>query len=788
MKILYCIPTLGNGGAERQLSYLAVELQRTGHEVHVASSRGGPNLDRLKAAGVHWHCVGGTSNRDPIIFLRLVRLMRRLRPDVVQTILAPMDIIGGAAALLTRTPWILKESSSAPLYARGLRPKVRSALGRHADGIISNSAGGDAYWQSVRSAVSRYVIRNAIPFSEIDEAAAGPGAIRRNGEKVVLFAGRLDSGKNVQNLIRAFAQIADDVPFTALVCGDGPLRQKLEGLALEAGIAHRVVFTGYVSNIWTLMKDADAVVSLSRFEGCPNVVIEAMACGCPLVVSDIPAHREVLNGYGASFVDPDNAEEAGRTIKALLKNGNGARSRAKAALANAPEWGVEQVAQLYTRVYHDVRRAIPAKRVEPVAGATNRSLFTQSAWLATLAAINALLALLMTWYVVAHVGVGAQTDAFFASAVIPQFAFILLTTTLLPVLVPLLATRSEPEFSHDVWSFFSLTGAVFVLLAVLLYFSANAWVPWLVPGFSAQAKNLTASLTRIQLVSMVLNALIVTLWAAHHARHRFVWVELSAIVANCAGLSFLVLTISHWGIWAAAVNTIFYNSLKLAFLVPILGRFRLPAWRSPIVTEALQRLKPLLPGQVYLRTDPALDRFLTSMTGAGTLSLLHVAQQIYGSIVLLLGKAVVAPMAPKLAVYAREERWSAYRRHYQSRLLLLLAITIAGVLLVIAVAPSLRLFVAELSIGSGNLRTLWLTMVALGGTLVGGAVVQATAGAFYGMGNTKTPTKISTVLYTLYIPIKILAFIKFGLLGLAVSISSYYLTNSVVQLWLLRRK
>ena len=779
MKILYCIPTLGNGGAERQLSYLAVELQRTGHEVHVASSRGGPNLDRLKQAGVHWHCVGGVSNRDPIIFLRLALLMRRLRPDIVQTILAPMDIIGGAAALLTRTPWILKESSSAPLYVDGLRSKFRSALGRHADGIISNSTGGDAYWQSVRTANSRYVIRNAIPFTDIDEAAA---RANRNGEKVVLFAGRLDAGKNVQNLILALAEIANDVPFIALICGDGPLRQQLENLASEAGIAHRVVFAGYVSNIWTLMKGAHAVVSLSRFEGCPNVVIEAMACGCPLVVSDIPAHREVLNGYGASFVDPNNPTEAGQTIKALLKNGNGVR---KAALSNSPEWRVEQVAQHYARIYHDIATA---KRVDPVAGATRNSLFTQSAWLATLSTINALLALLMTWYVVAHVGVGAQTDAFFASAVIPQLAFMLLTTTLLPVLVPLLATRAEPEFSHDVWSFFSATGVTFILLAVVLYVSANVWVPWFVPGFTAQAKTLTASLTRIQLVNMVLNALIVTLWAAHHARHRFVWVELSAIVANCAGLWFLVLTISHLGIWAAAVNTIFYNSLKLAFLVPILGRFRLPAWRSPVIREALHRLKPLLPGQVYLRTDPALDRFLTSMTGAGTLSLLHVAQQIYASITLLLGKAVVAPMAPKLAVYAREDSWSSYRRHYESRLLLLLAITIVGVLIVIAGAPSVRMFVAELGIGPGNVHTLWLTLIALGGTFVGGSVVQATAGAFYGMGNTKTPTKVSTMLYTLFIPIKILAFLKFGLIGLAVSMSSYFLTNSVSQFLLLRRK
>jgi putative peptidoglycan lipid II flippase len=790
MKILYCIPTLGNGGAERQLSYLAVELQRIGHEVHVASSRGGPNLERLKSAGVHWHDLGGASNSDPIIFVRLIKLMRRLRPDIVQTILAPMDIIGGAAALLTRTPWILKESSSARLYDDGLRHKVRPALGRHADGIISNSTGGDAYWLSVRSANSRYVIRNAIPFSDIDEATPGltPEVNRRNGEKVVLFAGRLDEGKNVQNLILGLAQIAD-VPFIAVVCGDGPLRQQLENLAKKSSIAHRVVFTGHVSNIWTLMKGADALVSLSRFEGCPNVVIEAMACGCPLVLSDIPAHREVLNGYGASFVDPDNPAEVGRTIKAVLMERNGHRGRAKTALSNAPEWRVEQVAQLYADVYRDIAaRATAPERVDKVPRATAGSLFTQSAWLATLSAINALLALLMTWYVVAHLGVGAETDAFFASAVVPQFAFILLTTTLLPVLVPLLATRGEPEFRHDVWSFFTMTGAIFILLGVMLYLSANAWVPWFVPGFTAQAKNLTASLTRIQLVSMVLNALIVTLWAAHHARHRFVWVELSAVIANCAGLSFLILTISHFGIWAAAVNTIFYNSLKLAFLVPILGRVRLPAWRSPIIREALQRLKLLLPGQAYLRTDPALDRFLTSMTGAGTLSLLHVAQQIYASILILLGKSVVAPMAPKLAMYAREERWSSYRRHYQSRLLLLLAITVIGVLLVIAGGPLVNMFVAKLRIEPGNLHTLWLTMIALAGTFVGGALVQVTAGAFYGMGNTKTPTKVSTVLYTLYIPIKILAFLKFGLIGLAVSMSSYFLTNGLSQLWLLRAR
>jgi len=370
MKILYCIPTLGNGGAERQLTYLAGELQRTGHEVHVASSRGGPNLDRIKSDGVHWHRVGGVSNRDPVIFLRLVQLMRKLRPDVVQTILAPMDIMGGAAALLTRTPWILKESSSARLYDTGLRHKFRTALGRRAHGIISNSADGDLYWQSVRSSNPRSVIRNAIPFAEIQKAASGfkLGTAQGSEEKVILFAGRLDSGKNVRTLILALAQIAHEVPFIALVCGDGRRRQYLERLAREAGIAHRVVFTGYVSNIWTLMKCADAFVSLSRFEGCPNVVIEAMACGCPLVLSDIPAHREILDDKAASLVDPNNPAEAARAIKEVLNDGTAARARARTALPNAATWKVEQVARLYERVYHDVStRVAVSEGLSPVA-------------------------------------------------------------------------------------------------------------------------------------------------------------------------------------------------------------------------------------------------------------------------------------------------------------------------------------------------------------------------------------------------------------------------------------
>src|SRR5205085_9207629 len=106
----------------------------------------------------------------------------------------------------------------------GFRHKLRSALGRWAGGIVSNSSGGDAYWQSVRGAHSMGVIPNAVPFAEIEQAGYGLklGSGPNGREKVVLFAGRLDAGKNVGNLIAALARIANDLPFIALICGDGP--------------------------------------------------------------------------------------------------------------------------------------------------------------------------------------------------------------------------------------------------------------------------------------------------------------------------------------------------------------------------------------------------------------------------------------------------------------------------------------------------------------------------------------------------------------------------------------
>jgi glycosyltransferase involved in cell wall biosynthesis len=268
-----------------------------------------------------------------------------------------MEVLGGLAALLTRTPWILGERSTADAYPSGAKNWLRVRVGRRAAAIVSNSSVGDHYWRSrAGSGVKRFVIPNGLPLDEID--AAPPAAEPQIGAPVeapvVLYAGRLSPEKNVETLIRALRLVADMRPARSIVCGAGPSGDRLSGLIAELGLAEQVRLVGYVSQLWSLMKCANVLVSVSFFEGSPNVVLEAMACGCPLIVSEIPAHRELLDDSMAIFVDPSRPNDLADAIASVLTDPAGAATRAQAARARVQAFGLPFVARRYADVYRTV--------------------------------------------------------------------------------------------------------------------------------------------------------------------------------------------------------------------------------------------------------------------------------------------------------------------------------------------------------------------------------------------------------------------------------------------------
>jgi putative peptidoglycan lipid II flippase len=413
----------------------------------------------------------------------------------------------------------------------------------------------------------------------------------------------------------------------------------------------------------------------------------------------------------------------------------------------------------------------------------------QTIQLGTLSAANIGIAFLFQWYVLTQLGPGMETDALFAGMTLPQLVLVVISGSLMHVLVPLLAGEDEDRLRHDAWGFLVLVGGLFGLLATILYVAAQWWVPLTVPGFSDAGQALTVELTRIQLIGMVFAAINGVQWAAYHARQQFVWAEFTPILANAFALLLLIWALPRFGVIAAAWISTLRMALQTLLLAPGMGKPVWPDLRSPAISAAWQRIKPLLLGTAYYKTDPLVDRFLLSTASSGSLSLYYLAQQIYGAASQVINKAIAAPLVPRLSKLYKAGDREGFQRAYYQKLWQVGAISFVGLLITGLFGQDLlALLVGHGNVTSGNIKELWWIMIWLGGMFVGGVMGQITSSTFYACGDTITPTRMSIFTYTAYIPTKVMVYYFWGVAGLAITTSVYLITNLSLQVYLLKKK
>jgi len=356
--ILHLIPTLEGGGAERQLSMLAAEQARRGWCVHVGIRRGGVHEESLRNSGVVVHLLGDYKSINPKLPVRINALIKQIKPDVVQTWLPQMDIVGGIASLWNAVPWVVSERTSRLSYAgMCLNSWVRVALARYAAAVVANSSNGAAYWRGVLPLDARvFLVANAVDVAAIRNAANVniESSNSRLCEKYVLVVGRLAAEKAVDTVVKAVRLMPLTFSVSVLIVGEGPLREEIETSIIDAGIEELVSLLPYRQDWWGLLKSASALVSMSRVEGHPNVVLETMAAGCPLIVSDIPAHREFLDEKSAIMVTQDNPAMLAEAIISILSDPVSARQRAERASISVAGMTIQLAAYAYEIVYEKV--------------------------------------------------------------------------------------------------------------------------------------------------------------------------------------------------------------------------------------------------------------------------------------------------------------------------------------------------------------------------------------------------------------------------------------------------
>ena len=347
---------MGGGGAERQLCYLAEQMPLKGIDFHLAYFNEGPNSKRLNNSDAVIHKLSCRSNYDPMIIYKIAKITRKINPHIIQTWISQIDIIAGLSSVFLKPLLILSERNSSLAYGGGWKDRLRIAAGRRADAIIANSVEGINYWTDKVKRSLLTVIPNGIPFDEISQT---PKALLTSmqideSNEIIIFAGSFyDRQKNLFNLLKALKIVLHKRhKAVAIFFGDGPQKEDIINIKEKYEVRDRIKIMDYTSELWSWFKVSNVFVSVSNYEGNPNTVLEAVASKCPVVISDIPEHREILDENSSYFVPVSDIKAIAAGINKALSDPAEAQHKAENAYNKVKIRSTENIADKYIEFYH----------------------------------------------------------------------------------------------------------------------------------------------------------------------------------------------------------------------------------------------------------------------------------------------------------------------------------------------------------------------------------------------------------------------------------------------------
>lgn len=240
---------------------------------------------------------------------RLIRYLRETRPAALLSTLNHASIVAIWARRLAGVPvrvFVREADTLSQFRHASLKSRLMPSLVRRfypwADRVVAVSQGvADDLVTFGRLPHDKVVtIYNPVVTPDIAERAAAPLAhpwFEPGQPPVVLGAGRLTAQKDFPTLIAAFARVRERLPARLVILGEGEDRAKLERQVAALGLASDVDLPGFVDNPFAYMARAGVFALSSRWEGLPGVLIQALACGCPVVSTACPSGpAEVLDG------------------------------------------------------------------------------------------------------------------------------------------------------------------------------------------------------------------------------------------------------------------------------------------------------------------------------------------------------------------------------------------------------------------------------------------------------------------------------------------------------------
>jgi glycosyltransferase involved in cell wall biosynthesis len=374
IRILFVIPTLDRSGAEKQMTLLATRLPTADFQPEVvALTRGGPYADDLCRHGIPLTVLNKRLKFDPVALFRLRKLIRTRRPDVVHTWLFAGNAYGRLAAGGRRRPRIVVSERCVDTWKAAWQHRVDRWLASRADRLVGNSQSvADFYRERGFPAERIRVIPNGIDLPALDSSARARvrgGLGIPDDAPVAIYVGRLARQKRVDDLIWSAELVrCIHTDFRLLILGDGPERTALQRYVRDLRAENTVLFLGHSSAVTETLQAADQFWLASDFEGQSNSLMEAMSSALPVVASDIPPNRELVDETRTGLLAPvgDRAAFAQAALS-LFADADVARRMGQAGRERMTnEFSVEGMVARYADLYREVITGTPALSGQPV--------------------------------------------------------------------------------------------------------------------------------------------------------------------------------------------------------------------------------------------------------------------------------------------------------------------------------------------------------------------------------------------------------------------------------------
>lgn len=362
IKVCYIIGQLSKGGAEKQLYELIRGLNKKKFLPAVISlSRGGFWSKEIKKIGIEVIELERKKNMEISRLFNLIKIVRKMKPDIVHTYLFSANSYGRIAAIINRVPVIIASERNMPEIGKDkniYQLYIDKVMAFFSDIIICNSQA------AANILINKYnfkkkkilVVHNGIN-TDISYTS-----VVRNSEIIIGTVCRLSPQKNLKlflDMAKLLSDLKSDLKF--MIVGDGLLREDLEKYSEFLGIRHKIIFMGEQHNVFDLLQKISIFINTSSYEGLSNAIMEAMLIGLPVVATDVGGNSELItNGETGFLCKPDNLEEIVEKVMYLINNKEiaekmGEKGRKKIIYEFDSNKMIRKIEDIYLRLFYSNR-------------------------------------------------------------------------------------------------------------------------------------------------------------------------------------------------------------------------------------------------------------------------------------------------------------------------------------------------------------------------------------------------------------------------------------------------